>query len=96
MYFSNVKPALSADSYFTVTIATVHRFVTTGFKGYLGILAALGTFCRKHLPLGSVARATISITLWFPCLATGWTALRLVGKAFASEELLLRSGEGEF
>jgi hypothetical protein len=66
-----VKPALSADSDFTVAIATVHRFVTTGFKGYLGILAALGTFYREHLPLESVARATVSITLWFPCLATG-------------------------
>jgi hypothetical protein len=90
-----VKPALSADSDFTVAIATVHRFVTTGFKGYLGILAALGTFYREHLPLESVARATVSITLWFPCLATGGAALGLVGEALASEELLLGSGKGE-
>ena len=59
MYFCNFKPALSADSYFAVTIATVHRFVTTGFKGYFGILAALGTFCRKHLPSYKVPKHVV-------------------------------------
>jgi hypothetical protein len=86
---------LSAGSDFTVAIATVHRSVTAGFKGYLGILTALGTFCREHLPLGSVARATVSITLCFPRLATGGATLGLIGITFGSEEFLLLSAEGK-
>jgi len=84
-----------ADSDFTVAIATVHRLITTRFKGYLGILAALGAFCREHLPLGSIARATVSITLCFSCLATGGTALWLIGVASGLEKLLLFSAEGK-
>ena len=95
MYALKVKPVLSTDSDFTVAITTVHRSVTSGFKGYFRILATLGTFYREHLPLESIARATVSITLWFPCLATGGAALGLVGEALASEELLLGSGKGE-
>jgi hypothetical protein len=92
---SRSLPALSAGSNFTVAIATVHRFITTGFKGYLGILAALGTFYREHLPRRSVARALVSITLCFSCLATGRAALGLIGIAFGLEKLLLFSAEGE-
>ena len=62
MYALKVKPALSADFDFTVAIATVHWFVTAGFKGYLSILTALCTFYREHLSrLGLVARAATSI-----------------------------------
>src|SRR4030042_2269078 len=95
MYALNVKPALSASSDFTVAIATVHRFVTVRFKGYLGILTTLGTFYREHLPLGSVARATVSITLWFPRLATGGAALGFIGVASGLEKLLLLNAEGK-
>jgi hypothetical protein len=95
MYALKVKPALSADSDFTIAIATVHRFVTSGFKGYLGILAALGTFYREHLPLGSVTRATVSITLCFSCLAARGAAPGLIGIAFRLEKLLLLSAEGK-
>jgi len=95
MYALKVKPALSAWSDFTVAIATVHRFVTAGFKGYLSILTALGAFYREHLPLGSVARATVSITLCFSCLATGGAALGLIGIASGLERLLLPSAEGK-
>ena len=56
-----VETALSIQSDFTVAIATVHRLVTAGFKGYLSILAALGTFYREHLASGPVA--TVSVTL---------------------------------
>ena len=49
-----VKPALSAGSDFTVAIAAVDRLITAGFKGYLSILAALGSFYREHLARGSV------------------------------------------
>jgi len=86
---------LPAWSDFTVAIATVHRFVTAGFKGYLSILAALGTFYREHLPLGSVARATVSIAFCFPCLAAGRAALGLIGVALRLEELLVFSAKGE-
>jgi hypothetical protein len=90
-----IKPALSAGSNFTVAIATVHRFITAGFKWYLGILAALSAFYREHLPLRPVARATVSITLCFPRLATGRAALGLIGIALGLEKLLLFSTEGE-
>jgi len=95
MYASKVKPALSADCDFAIAIATVHWFVSAGFKRYLGIPSTLGTFYREHLPLESVARAIVSITLYFPCLSAGRAALGLVSEALASEELLLGSGKGE-
>ena len=95
MYASKFKPALFADSDFTLAITTVQRFVSAGFKRHLGIFAALGTFYRGHLPLDPVTRTTVFITLWFPYLTTGGTALRFVGEVFASEELLLRSDKCE-
>ena len=61
MYVLNVKPALSAQSDFTVAIATVHRLITARFKGYFGILAALSAYGGKHLASGSIA--AVSITL---------------------------------
>ena len=95
MYASKVKPALFADSDFTVAIATVQWFVSAGFKRHLSIFAALGTFYREHLPLYSVTRTTVFITLWFPYLTTGGTALGFVGEALRSEELLLFSSKGK-
>jgi hypothetical protein len=96
MYALKVKPALSTGSAFTVAIATVHRFVTAGFKGYLGILATLGAYCREHLALGSVTRAIIPITLRFlPCLSTRGAALGLIGVASGLEKLLLFNAEGK-
>jgi len=95
MYALKVKPALSADSDFTVAIATVHRFVPARFKGYLGILATLGAYCREHLALGSVTRALIPITLRFSCLATRGAALGLIGIASGLEKLLLLNAEGK-
>ena len=89
------KLALPARSDPVVAIATVHWFVAAGFKGYLSILAALGTCCREHLPLGSVARATAAITLCFSCLAAGGAALGLISIALRMEELLVFSAEGE-
>ena len=95
MYVLKVKPALSAGFDFTVAIATVHRFVTAGFKGHLSILTALGAFCREHLPLGSVARATVSVTFCFPCLAARGTALGLVSIASRLELFLFLSAKGK-
>ena len=55
------ETALSTQSDFTVAIATVDRPITARFKGYFGILAALGACCGKHLAWGPVA--TISVAL---------------------------------
>ena len=95
MYALKAEPALLAGSGFTVTIATVYWLVPARFKRYLGILAALGTFYREHLPLGSVTRATVSITLCFSCLAARGAAPGLIGIAFRLEKLLLLSAEGK-
>ena len=56
-----VRLALFIESDFAVAIATIHRPITARFKGYFGILAALGTCYGKHLASGSVA--TVSVTL---------------------------------
>ncbi len=95
MYALKLKLALSADSDFTVAIATVHRSTTAGFKGYLGIFAALGAYHREHLALGSVTRATIPMALCFPCLSARGAALGLIGVASGLEKLLLLSAEGK-
>ena len=95
MYALKLKLALSADSDFTVAIATVHRSTTAGFKGYLGIFATLGAYCREHLALGSVTRAIIPMALCFPCLATRGATLGLIGVASGLEKLLLFNAEGK-
>jgi len=69
MHVLKVTLALSTYSDFAVAIATVNRLITARFKGYFGSLAALGAYCGKHLASGSVALATISVTLCLPCLA---------------------------
>ena len=56
-----VKPALSTRSDCTVAIATIHRFVTTRFKGYFGSLAALSASYGIHLASGAIA--AVSVTL---------------------------------
>ncbi len=56
-----VSPALSVQSDFAVAIATVNRFITAGFEGYLGVFAALGACHGKHLASGPVA--AVSVTL---------------------------------
>jgi hypothetical protein len=87
--------ALPAGSHFTVAIAAVYRFVTAGFKGYLGILTALSAFHGEHLPLGLVAGATASVTVSLSCLAARGAALGLIGIAPGFKELLLFSAEGK-
>jgi hypothetical protein len=57
----NAKLALPASSYFTIAVATVNWPVTTWFKGYFGILATLGAYCRKHLAPGSIAAVFVTL-----------------------------------
>jgi hypothetical protein len=95
MYVLEVKLALSAQSNFTVAFATIYRSTFTGLERYLGLLTALGAYCREHLASGPVAVAIISVTLYFPCFAACGTALGLVNIAFRLEELLFLSAEGE-
>jgi len=61
MYVLDAKPALTASSYFTEAIATVNWPVTAWFKGYFGILATLGAYCRKHLAPGSIAAVFVTL-----------------------------------
>ena len=90
-----VKLALSIESDFTVALATIHRLITARFKGYFGVFAALGAYCRKHLAWGPVAVATISVSLCLPCLATRGTALGLISIALRLKKLLFLSAESE-
>jgi hypothetical protein len=83
---------LSGLSDFAVAIATVNRFITAGFEWYLGIFAALGTYCREHLALEPVAA---SIALCLPCLAARGAALGFIGIASGLEKLLFFGAEGE-
>jgi hypothetical protein len=94
-----LKSVLSSWFYFTVAVAAVYRFARAGFKRYLGVFAALGTFCGEHLSRGAVATGTTVTaaiaTLGLLGLATRWAALWLVGVAFGLVEFLLFSGEVE-
>ena len=56
-----VSPALFAQSDFAVAIATVNWFITAGFEGYLGLFAALGTYCGKHLAPGPVVATSVTL-----------------------------------
>ncbi len=86
-----------AGSAFTITIATVHRFVTAGFKGYLGILATLGAYRREHLAAesGTTRIAKAAVVLCPFRLTAGWKALGLVAALFRGEECLPFGAEGE-
>jgi hypothetical protein len=55
------NPALPIQSGFTIALAAVYQLITARFKGYFGVLAALGTCRGKHLASGPVA--AVSATL---------------------------------
>jgi hypothetical protein len=44
-------------------MATIHRSVLTGFKGYFGFLAAIGTNRGKHFALGLIAIAILTVSI---------------------------------
>jgi len=92
---SRLKLVLPVQSGFTVAVAAIYRSAFAGLKRDFGILSTLGAYRGEHLPLGSVAVATISVAFGLPGLATCGTALGLVSKAFGLEEFLFLSGEGK-
>jgi len=92
---SMVKPALSAQSDFTVALATIDRPAVGRLKRYFGVFAALGAYGSKHLAREPVAVTTISIPLCLPCLSAWGTALGLISIALGLKELLFPSGEAE-
>ena len=89
------KSRLPAWLYFAVAVATVHRSVFTRLKRYFRILATLGTYRGKHLPLWSITITAASLAFQLPCLPTFGTTLGLVGVASQLEKLLVLSGEGK-
>jgi len=98
---SIIKPALSAQSDFSVAIAAIDRLAIGRLKRHLGLFAAVGACGRKHLAREPVAVApipipiSISITLRLPCLPAWGTALGLISIAPGLIELLFSSGEAE-
>jgi hypothetical protein len=62
-------------------------------KGDFGAFTTLGAGYGEHLAWGSVAAA--SLALYLSGLAAFRAALRLVGIAFGTEELLVFSAEGK-
>jgi hypothetical protein len=93
--YHQIRPALSADCDFAVTIATIDRPAITRLKRYFGVFAAVGACCRKHLAWGPVAVATVSVSLCLPCLAAWGTALWLISIAPRFKKLLFPGAEGE-
>ena len=73
------------------TIAAVHRTVVAGLEGHLAGLAALGANSVIHLAAATLTTAGVA----FACIAAGLAALRLVGEALFSKELLFAGCEGE-
>ena len=93
---SMVKPALSTQSDFTVTIATIDWPAIGRRKRHFGLFAALGACGRKHLAWEPpVAATTTSIPLCLSCLSARRTALGLISIALGLKELLVLSGEAE-
>jgi len=97
-----IKPALSTQSDFTIAIAAVHRFIATRFKGYFGILSAIGACYGKHLARGTIAVsaitiavATVPVPLCFPCLTAFGAAFGLISIAPGLEKLLILNAESE-
>jgi hypothetical protein len=90
-----VKPALSTQSDFTVTIATIDWPAIGRRKRHFGLFAALGAGGRKHLAWEPVAVTTTSIPLCLSCLSARRTALGLISIALGLKELLVLSGEAE-
>jgi hypothetical protein len=92
-----IKPALSAQSDFSVAIAAIDRPAIGRLKRHFGLFAAVGACGRKHLawlPV-AVASVSISIPLRLPYLPAWGTALGLIGIAPGLIELLFPSGEAE-
>jgi hypothetical protein len=80
-------------------VPAVDRAVTSGLKGYLSLLAAVGADHRIHLA-GAIATATAtasaSIAASTPArLPAGGTALGLIGEAAAGVVLLILGRERE-
>jgi len=97
------KQALPTRSYFTEAITTVYGFVPTWLEWYLGFLATIGAYCREHLSrwaiavsITTIAIATVSVPLCFPCLTTFRATFGLVSIASSLEKLLFVGTEGEF
>jgi len=61
------------------TLSAVHRAIQAGLKRHLGLLAAVGTDDREHLPLGPFPEGGAPATaLGLAALPTGVTTGRLV------------------
>jgi hypothetical protein len=86
---------LSVNFVFSIAIATIHWSTFTWLERYFGVFATLGANCREHLTSGTVAIATVSVTLGFPGFATWRTALRLISIASGLEEFLFFRAESE-
>jgi hypothetical protein len=86
---------LSVRSNLVVALATIYRSAFSRLERDFGFLTALGARRREHLTSGPVAVAIITVTLGFPGLAAGGTALGLIGVALGLEELLFLGAEGE-
>jgi hypothetical protein len=65
---SIIKPALSAQSDFSVAIAAIDRPAIGRLKRHFGLFAAVGACGRKHLAREPVAVAPVSIPLRLPYL----------------------------
>jgi hypothetical protein len=88
-------PAL-VRSDFVVATAAVHRSALSGLERYLRLCATLGAHGREHSAAESRATEIAKATALCPFgLTTGWAALRLVGVASGSKQLLFFYAEGE-
>jgi hypothetical protein len=89
------KPALSSQSDFTVTIATIDWPAIARLKRHFGVFAALGAYGRKHFAWEPVAITTTSVSLCLPCLAACGTTLGIISVALGGKKLLFLSAESE-
>ena len=95
MCVSVVKPALCAQSDFSVAIAAIDRPAVGRLKRHFGVFAAVRAYSGEHLPWEPIAVTATCVPLCLPCLSARRTALGLIGIAPALIELLFPSGEAE-
>jgi len=96
------RPALSTRSYFTVAITAIHWSVFAWLERYFSFLATIGAYCGEHLARGTIAvsaitiaAATVSVPLCFPCLTAFGAAFGLISIAPGLEKLLILNAESE-
>ncbi len=88
-------PSRATGALLVEAVAAVHGAIATGLEGDLGLLAALSTDRRKHLPWATAETTAAAATIRPAGLPARGATSGLVRVALLLEEVLLARGERE-